>query len=108
MISSIALIDCKFNCLIISELINDFNYDYSISNAMNFDKIGNITYDNSIDSYVYLNNRLSLAKSILQDNSIEFNNINFDASETIYRINKILLQISYAFRYNVQIMSLQS
>ena len=79
--------------LIISELINDFNYDYSISNAMNFDKIGNITYDNSIDSYVYLNNRLSLAKSILQDNSIEFNNVNFDASETIYRINKILLQI---------------
>ena len=78
---------------IISELINDFNYDYTKSNSLNLDKIGSVTYDNKIDSYVYLNNRLSVAKSILQNNSIAFKNINYDSSEVVYRINKLLLQI---------------
>lgn len=78
---------------IINELINDFNYDYTNSNSLNLSKIGSVTYDNKIDSYVYLNDRLSVAKSILQNNSVAFKNINFDATEVVYRINKLLLQI---------------
>ena len=85
---SLTNLQAKF---VISNLINDFNYDYVSSLDLN--KIGNLNYDPSINSYVYINNRLSAAKSILRENINNFKGINFDASELIYRVNKLLLQI---------------
>ena len=77
--------------MVISELINDFNYDYI--SPLNRNKIGNLSYDPDINTYVYLNNRLAAAKSILTSNIDNFKLINFDAGEIIFRIDKLLLQI---------------
>ena len=79
--------------LIINELIADFNHDYASSNALNYSKVGNITFDPTVNTYVYINNRLTVAKSILQQYTDAFRSINFDASELVYRVNKLLLQI---------------
>ena len=78
---------------IISALIDDFNYDYMTSFDLNSNKIGNLAYDPNVMTYVYMNDRLSKMKDILQNNMNNFRQVNFDASEAIYRVNKLLLQI---------------
>jgi hypothetical protein len=78
---------------IIGALIDDFNYDYMTSFDLNSNKIGNIAYDPNVMTYVYMNDRLSKIKAILQDKVNAFRQVNFDASEIIYRVNKLLLQI---------------
>ncbi len=77
--------------MIISELINNFNYDYI--GPLNTNKIGNLSFDPDIKTFIYLNNRLSAAKSILESNIDNFKLINVDAGELIFRIDKLLLQI---------------
>ena len=78
---------------IIGALIDDFNYDYMTSFDLNSNKIGNLAYDPNVMTYVYMNDRLSKMKDILQNNMNNFRQVNFDASEAIYRVNKLLLQI---------------
>ena len=78
---------------IIAALIDDFNYDYLTSFDLNSNQIGNLTYDSNVMTFVYMHDRLNKVKVILQDNINDFRQINFDASEIIYRVNKLLLQI---------------
>jgi hypothetical protein len=79
--------------IIITSIINSFNNHIADRNYLNAKIIGQIAFDTSEETLLYVNNRLQYINNIINANSDKFKDINFDAVELKYKASVLMSHI---------------